>query len=147
MANSKIINDEIGQVTEEDVVTEEEGVVTIDEGVVTEARNIKYFEGSIKGRKAIVMFSSLECGPCKTISEPLPDQPNQPSSYEILSKKYPKVRFVIVYIQTTKLTFAKYFDPISEMYPTFKFFVKGKIVEKFVGANIAEVEAMVQRNA
>eukprot|EP01121_Diplochlamys_sp_Union-15-3_P007062 TRINITY_DN1768_c0_g1_i2.p1 TRINITY_DN1768_c0_g1~~TRINITY_DN1768_c0_g1_i2.p1 ORF type:complete len:200 (+),score=37.43 TRINITY_DN1768_c0_g1_i2:77-676(+) len=78
-------------------------------------------------KDTVVEFSAAWCGSCKAV---------QPKVEE-LSSKYNKVNFVSIDIDKTE-SLAKEYDVTSV--PTFFFFKDGKVISRFVGASIAEIE-------
>ena len=101
---------------------------------VTEAKNLAQFKQLIAGKNTVVDFTATWCPPCQRIKP----------FFESLSTKYPKVQFLKVDVDENSETSEEY--NISAM-PTFKVFVNGQSKDELVGANTAQLEAMVKKYA
>ena len=86
------------------------------------------------GKKLIVVdFSAEWCGPCQNIK----------GGFHELSTKYPHVCFIELEEGRNKDIMQATYPPIKG-FPTFHFYLPGKLVENFSGADIGRVEQLVE---
>lgn len=83
----------------------------------------------------VIDFWAEWCGPCKRIAP----------FYSDLSKKYPNVGFYKINTDVPTVSEVLQACEISAM-PSFCFFVKGKYMDKIIGANQKKLEESVVKN-
>ena len=106
--------------------------------MVKELKTVTEFAAAIGDEKTgvvVIDFFADWCGPCKRIA-PLIDT---------CAKTYEDVGFYKINVENKDLS--KICDACKiKSLPTFCFFVSGKYVNEFVGANATEVEKLVNKN-
>lgn len=85
---------------------------------------------------AVADFTAVWCGPCRTIAP----------TFAAMSLEFPKVKFLKVDIDSESLEGTVQKAGISAV-PTFQFYVKGKKVDEFSGANIQQLQEKIEKLA